>query len=210
MKIIILFLMVFLFFSCTLETEKTIETVIHEGSAWELAGINQQIFPIPEQTASLNEKVIDVFNTIFSNNMMLADVPVSQAIEDWDNGKMYKENSYSDILSCYYQTIHYLDIGTIVGLSEKLLVNVKFEMVDEANNAGFPNIHIRAKGSTSKWKLLNPNMLETDEILLITDDFGIVEWYADNGAPYQWDWINYGWLDIVGYADFYCIGVAIK
>ncbi len=196
----IILIVMFLFFSCQQPqqqvTKKEVKEII-KAEGWILgrSGVDQKFFPLPTSTA---------FKFSFGSKLF-ADVTPSatQSASDWLIGKMYKENGYSDIGSIYFNQIHYLDIGTIVGIQKKLLVNVKTVLTAKANNSNSPDIHIRAKDSNSQWHRLNPTIVNSYEELLLTDSVGVLEWYADNTAPYQWDLINYGWVDIEIYGDYY-------
>lgn len=206
-NLFILLIMVFFIFGCVEPTvKKTTETIIkYEGKTWEIIGTNQQIYPTPE-TTTLKEKFFSMFG---SKLYAVPTVTPLQAEADFKDGIVYGENSYSSADSIYQNIIHYIDVGALVGVDQKLLVNVKFRMLDQANNANSPMVHVRAKGSTSAWKILNPSLTEDEECLLVTDEHGVIEWYHDNNAPYEWNPTSFGWDEIIGFADYYIIGTPI-
>lgn len=200
-RIFLLTLLLVLIFGCSTDPEQTTtlekETVIKEkvidGEAFKLGGENVKLFPLSE-TRSPVLSTINFAMTVTAN----------KAETDFKNaGKCYKENSYSDNDSIYKNTLHYLDIGSQVGIKKKLLVNVKAVMTAKADNSNSPQIHIRAKGSKSRFTVFNPDMTFTHEALLLTDSEGVLEWYHENGAPYEWNPNSFGWVDIEIYGDYY-------
>jgi len=211
-NLLILLVMVFFILGCTTPTgEKTIEkTIIRDGVTWEIVGTNQQIYPTPIATAS----AYDILKQVLSGRKLYASDPVISPITIADDfeakGIVYRQNSYSGDDSIYKDELHYIDVGSLVGHKQKLLIRVKYEMISQGNNANSPDIHIRAKGSNDPWEILNPSMTTSDVEFIVTDDVGVVEWYQDNGAPKIWENLTEGWVKIIGKADYYIIGNPIS
>jgi hypothetical protein len=213
-NLFILLVIVFFVFGCTVpQGEKTIEkTIIKDGQTWELTGVNKQIYPA-EATMAFNQKLFNVFSQIVSGQELYAADPAVDPIiaaDDLDNkGIVYRQNSFSGFDSIVENQLNYIDVGTLVGHKQKLLIRVKFTMLDQGNNANAPMVHVRAKGSKDPWEILNPNMTTDDVALIVTNDQGEIEWYHDNGAPKIWENLTEGWDKIAGYADYYIIGIGI-
>jgi hypothetical protein len=202
-KLIIVILLVILFGCNQPENTKSkgdsggtkIKTIIvPEGN---LIDGTVQLFPYSEFAKRKN-----FFENLFQGAMLCAETLQSpeQALDNWNHGIMCMENSYEWVQSVKYHTVNYFDIGTLVGYQTKLLVNVRFKVIEYSNNSNPVQIGIRAKGSTSQWKILNPVLGSPDEMLVVTDDLGVIEWYCEESAYYNWgteESPNYGFVIVV-------------
>lgn len=164
-----------------------------------------QIFPIQESYAQRLLKSISFGRKIY------AFVPVdpAKALTDWEKGCMYKKNSHEWDQSVKYQEINYLDVGAEYGIDEKLFVNVCVDVTDYSENANPIQIYVRAKDSSNEWIILYPTLDNDDSKIVVTNENGELEWYANNSSYY--DWIDpehaepgvhvYGHQTIIVYSD---------
>lgn len=208
---IILLVAIFILLSCTENSENS-----GGGSSGGNSGITSifskpelsdkvQIFPIQE---SYTQRLL---KSISFGRKMYAIVPVepTKALTDWDNGCMYAENSFEYELSVKYQEINYLDVGAEYGIDEKLFVNVCVDVIDYSENANPIVVYVRAKGSSGTWTVITPTLDVDDAKIVVTNENGELEWYANNSSYY--DWIDpehaepgvhvYGHQTIIVYSD---------
>jgi len=213
MKKLFFIIVIMFIFGCSIPTETKTETIIKEGTTWlKVSDEKVQIFPAKTSVA----KNITFGSKLFATSPVT--VSTEKQLSDRALGIVYLENCYSSSKSCLCGTICYMDVGTIVGTKQKMLVNVLFEVTQYSDNANPITVYVRAKGAKVAWTVLSPTLSTPDDALVLTDIDGILEYYIDGGAYY--DNIDpeyaepgvhrYGYQTIAGYADGYSVFLSIK
>lgn len=137
---------------------------------------------------------------------------------DHAQGIFYKENAYS-----YDNIIHTLDLGYLTG-GQQALVFLEVRVIDhgydyyrDKYNDEAGTIYIRGKNNESFWNIVTPRFQEyTDNILILTNDEGQIEWYHDHLWPYLYNpqvdpenWI-FEWEKIVITAKWLVTGTSVE
>jgi len=198
-KISILFVVLFVLFSCTEGTNDSKsssssndKSEVEEGV---VCGETLSVLPIQETVAMKFLRTFTIGRQAYA--VYPAAVDPTKALNDYTygdtvNSLFYAQNTHDYLTSVKYNEVETFD--TIAEMAKKSVIvtpqvlTAKFRvtLTHYSENSNALQVYVRAKGSSDEWKVITLNGVGTDYCYVETNASGELEYYVVESSYYDW------------------------